>query len=223
MTATVPKAMKTRRRTTTEDDLLLPVLERARAVGFLGPGPLRVHIDHARQYVDALPPLAPGDRIIDLGSGGGLPGLPLFLAQPQVTGALLDASTKRCAFLLWAREALGLGDRVEVIEGRAEEVAHQPSHRFGYAAVVARGFGPPSSTVECGCGFLQPGGRIIISEPPDRRPWAAPDLAAIGLSVDESHAGVVTFDTSNTDRDVNARDRLPRPIKQQRRSPLFTL
>lgn len=217
------KPVKTRRRTTTEDDLLLPVLERARAVGFLGPGPLRVHIAHARQYVDALPPLTAGERIIDLGSGGGLPGLPLFLSQPSATGALLDASAKRCAFLLWALETLGLGDRVEVLEGRAEDVAHQPSHRFAYSAVVARGFGPPASTVECSCGFLSPGGRVIISEPPERRPWPAPALEAIGLSVDESHVGVVTFDSSLGDGDLEARKGLPRPIKQQRRTPLFTL
>ncbi|MEZ5341157.1 MAG: RsmG family class I SAM-dependent methyltransferase [Acidimicrobiales bacterium] len=63
-------------------------------MGFLGPGPLRVHINHARYYLDSI--LDDTTRLVDLGSGGGLPGLPLLLDLPAVEGRLVDGSEKRC-------------------------------------------------------------------------------------------------------------------------------
>ena len=194
---------------------MLSVLERARTVGFLGPGPLRAHTAHADRFVPAVPE---SGRLLDLGSGAGLPGLPVLLARPHLEGTLLDASEKRCAFLTWAIVELDLAARVSVEHARAEEAGHDERLRAGFNVVTCRGFGPPAQTVECGAAFLEVGGRLVISEPPERRPWPEGELGELGLQVDTSFGGVVAFSLF----DAYA-DRLPRPIKRQRSTPLFDL
>ena len=82
----------------------------------------------------------------------------------------------------WAVAHLDLTSRVTVRVGRAEDLAHEADLRGGFDVVVSRSFGPPAATVECGVGFLRPGGRLLISEPPANRSWPAGPLAEIGLS-----------------------------------------
>jgi 16S rRNA (guanine527-N7)-methyltransferase len=65
----------------------------------------------------------PGSRVADVGSGAGLPGLPLALVRPDVRVVLVEPLLRRATFLTEAVEALGLQDRVEVLRGRAEDVA----------------------------------------------------------------------------------------------------
>ncbi|MFV0256835.1 MAG: RsmG family class I SAM-dependent methyltransferase [Acidimicrobiales bacterium] len=201
-----------------DDPRLLSVLDRARSLGFLGPGPIRAHVDHAQRYHD--PVVAAGVdgavRMADLGAGGGVPSLPLLVAEPGIEATLVDASARRCSFLVWAAVELGLGDRVEVWRGRAETFGHEAARRGGFDAVVARGFGPPAGTVECGAPLLRLGGRLVISEPPGGRDW--PSLAEVGLTVDRSPEGVVVLV-----RDGEVPGELPRSTARQRRRPLFTL
>ncbi len=190
------------------------VLDRARTVGFLGPGPIRAHIEHADRYVSAMPDTV--ERLLDLGSGGGVPGLPMLLARPDLAGVLLDAAAKRGAFLTWAVVELGLADRVEVVIGRAEVLAHRNDLRAGFDLVVARGFGPPAITLENARGYLGPSGRLIISEPPGGRRWPAAVLERLGLEDVPSAPDVAVFTARG---DVPAD--IPRPHKTQQRSPLF--
>ncbi len=182
-------------------------------MGFLGPGPLRVHLEHARSYGSLIP--ADASSLIDLGSGGGLPGLPLLADRVDMTGVLLDAASKRTAFLVWAAVELGLSDRVTVITARAEAAAHEGDHRGQYDVVACRGFGPPAQTIECSAGFLAEGGRLLISEPPDRRQWNNDVLGSIGLTHAETSNGVAMF------RRVGPiPDTIPRAIKRMQGSPL---
>lgn len=111
-----------------------------------------------------------------------MPGLVLAQAWPAARVTLLDAGHRRTEHLEAAVRDLGLGHRVDVVDGRAEAVARDPGHRARYALVVARGFGPPAVTAECAVGFLRPGGALVVSEPPggeDR--WPADVLAMLGL------------------------------------------
>ena len=158
---------------------LLEQLERARTLGFLGPGPVEPHIDHAAVFGTALQDVR--GTVIDLGSGGGVPGLVLAVARPDLRIVLMDARAKRCRFLEAAAEALGL--TAEVIEGRAEVIG-RTVRRGSADAVVARSFGVPAATAECGSPLLRVGGRLVVSEPPPPpRPdrWPVPGLRRLGL------------------------------------------
>jgi 16S rRNA (guanine527-N7)-methyltransferase len=167
---------------------LLPVLEEARRLGFVGPGSLMPHVGHALGFAEAvraggLPGSAGPGRCLDLGSGGGLPGLALALWWPDSLWVLLDAGARRTAFLRDAVEKLGLGGRTEVVTGRAEERGHDADLRGAMDLVAARGFGPPAVTAECAAPFVAVGGVTVVSEPPGGRPerWPAAGLALVGM------------------------------------------
>lgn len=210
---------------TESEEQLTSVLERARTAGFLGPGPLRVHSEHARAFATPIPHQA--RRLLDLGSGGGVPGLPLFVRHAQLSGVLLDASEKRCAFLSWAIAELDLQDRVEVRRGRAEQLGHESDLRSQFDVVTCRGFGPPSATVEGAVAFLSDGGVLVISEPPEGRVWSSDQLETVGLQqlvmsqsdpLDRGDALIVAFS-----RIAATPSHLPRSIKKQRAKPLGVL
>jgi 16S rRNA (guanine527-N7)-methyltransferase len=177
---------------------LVEVLERSRDLGLLGPGPVDDHIRHAGVFVDAHAEHVGGvpTRFVDLGSGGGVPGLVLALTWAEVEGRLLDGQLRRVRFLTEALEDLGIDDRVEAVHGRAEELAHRPELRQLADVVTARSFAPPGITAECGVGFLRPGGILLVAEPPedvgDR--WPAGPLESLGLvdaGITRSPAGSV--------------------------------
>jgi 16S rRNA (guanine527-N7)-methyltransferase len=127
-------------------------------------------------------------RFLDLGSGGGIPGLILAVDLPASRWLLLDANQRRTAFLQEAVDVLRLGERVEVLRARAEEAGRDPHWRHTFAAVCARSFAPPAVTAECASPFLIVGGRLIVSEPPETpetpgRRWPEPSLAELGLGL----------------------------------------
>jgi 16S rRNA (guanine527-N7)-methyltransferase len=165
---------------------LLAVLEEARELGLLGPGPVERQLQHALDLARAIGDRA--GRVLDLGSGGGLPGLVLFHHWTAASGVLLDAQRRRCEFLTRAVSALSLSDRVDVACGRAEVLARDPTLRGRFELVVARSFGSPAATAECGLGFLAAGGELVVTEPPESasevtaRRWPSDGLAELGLS-----------------------------------------
>jgi 16S rRNA (guanine527-N7)-methyltransferase len=169
------------------DPALLRTLERAQQLGFLGPGPVGDHLTHAAGYLPALADVQ--GRIADLGSGAGVPGLPIALARPDLEVVLVDAGERRAAFLRRAVEDLGLADRVEVVLGRAESVGRSEL-RGRLDAVVARGFGAPAVTAECAAPLLRRGGRLLVSEPPQGgERWPPVPLAGLGLAVGRRWTG----------------------------------
>jgi 16S rRNA (guanine527-N7)-methyltransferase len=157
------------------------VLADAQRIGLLGPEPIERHFAHARTWASALDAAS----FLDLGSGAGVPGLILATEWPAVTAVLLDGQTKRAAWLRAAVARLDIGRRVQVVEGRAEDLAHETEHREAYPIVVARGFGPPSATAECGSGFTAPDGVLSVSEPPGGDParWPEAGLSQVGLEM----------------------------------------
>ena len=134
------------------DAALDRVLRRSRELGFLGPGPIDAHIHHAAAFLPGIDelesrqsPSPVGDlTLVDLGSGGGLPGLVLAVRRPRIHVVLIDAIRKRTDFLEWAVAELGVDERVEVRRGRAEELAREPDLRGSAEVVTARSFGPPA-------------------------------------------------------------------------------
>lgn len=123
-------------------------------------------------------------RGLDLGSGGGLPGLVVAEARPEMQLVLLDSRRRCCRFLDEAVEQLGFAGRVEVVEARAEVAARRPELREVFDTVLARSFAPPPVTAECAVGFLRIGGHLVVSEPPDpANRWPTTGLAHLGLSV----------------------------------------
>ena len=119
-------------------------------------------MEHGRALLAGLPERG---RVLDLGSGGGLPGLVLAVHRPDLELTLLEARQRACRFLREAVTDLDLTG-VTVVEARAEDAARRAVFRESFDAVVARSFGPPAVTAECAVGFLRPGGRLVVSEPP---------------------------------------------------------
>jgi 16S rRNA (guanine527-N7)-methyltransferase len=92
--------------------------------------------------------------IIDVGSGGGAPGIPLAVALPQRHVTLLEANSRKCAFLEVATEDLA---NVTVARGRAEE---QETDRFGTA--VAKALAQPPVAAEWCLPLVAPGGAVVL-------------------------------------------------------------
>jgi 16S rRNA (guanine527-N7)-methyltransferase len=158
----------------TDNEVAIPpelreVLRAARDAGFLGPGPIERHFVHAEGFVrlaQTRPSTSPRPRVLDLGSGGGLPGLVVALQWPVATLVLLEANERRAQFLERSVLACHLEGRVTVVQDRAEIAGHDPAYRGTFDGVVVRSFGPPAVVAECAAPFLKVGGWMIVSEPP---------------------------------------------------------
>lgn len=160
-------------RSTEDDDAFLTesplfaVLSDSRDLGFLGPGPLDPQIRHAEGFVAvARRVISAGSTVIDMGAGGGLPGLVVAARWPEISLLLLDASERRTEFLREAVERLGMSDRVQVVQARAEIGGRDPALRGAFDGALARSFGRPAVLAECTAPLLRPGGWLVVSEPP---------------------------------------------------------
>jgi 16S rRNA (guanine527-N7)-methyltransferase len=147
---------------------LQEVLEAARQAGFLGPGPIDLHLRHAEGFETLARRVTDADspRLLDLGSGGGLPGLVVAGRWPEATMVLLDANERRAQFLDRAVVTCGLQQRVSVVHQRAEIYGRDPACRATFDGVVVRSFGTPAVVAECAAPLLRVGGWVIVSEPP---------------------------------------------------------
>jgi 16S rRNA (guanine527-N7)-methyltransferase len=170
-------------------DQLDDVLERARRAGYLGPGPIADHVEHSLGFATTA---GDGPAVaVDLGTGGGVPGLVLALWWPASRWTLVDANARRVGFLSDAVRALGVGDRVHAVHDRAESYGRVAAHRGIADLVTARSFGPPAVVAECAAPLLRPGGRAIVSEPPvpDPSRWPADGLSLLGLTAVSAGSG----------------------------------
>ena len=200
------------------------MLEEARALGFLGPGPVQAHVEHAAGFAAAIQSSGSGslEQAADLGSGGGVPALPLLLHFVDCRWILVESAVRRAAFLRQAVLALGVVDRVVVIEARAETVGRDPRWRGRLDLVTARGFGSPAVTAECAAPLLAAGGRAVVSEPPGGDPgrWPAAGLALLGMARGPSiTAGGAAFQV--LDQQERCGDRFPRRVGVPAKRPLF--
>ncbi len=117
--------------------------------------PERMATDHILDSLAIVPHVRP-ERILDVGSGAGLPGIPVALARPQWRVTLLDASHKRCAFLRQVIIELGLHN-VEVACERIEN--HRPGRPFD--TIVSRAFAETALFARVAVSSLAPDGRML--------------------------------------------------------------
>ncbi len=117
-----------------------------------------------RHFLEALALLASlqrrgalGERVIDIGTGAGFPGLPIKIVRPGLQLTLLESKAKKVEFLQHLVERLGL-EGVLVAAARAEELAHDPAHRERYDLALARALAPLPVLAELALPFLRLGG-----------------------------------------------------------------
>lgn len=127
--------------------------------GLLGPREVeRIWDRHVLNSAAVAELLEAGERVIDIGSGAGLPGIPLALARPDLEMVLLEPLLRRSEFLTEVVEQLGLA--VEVVRGRAEELWVR--HQFGERdAAVSRAVASLDKLAKWSMPLLRPGGRML--------------------------------------------------------------
>ena len=169
------------------------VLEMAQRVGTLGDRPIPEVIQHARQFVSALEDVT--GRVIDIGTGGGVPGLVIAEDRPDLEVVLADRRATRMDALRLGVASLGWSDRVSVVTVDIADLVRDPDHIGRYDAVVCRGFGPPESTAPLARPLLKNGGRLIVSEPPSPDPsrWSETLLLETRFAPPEYRSGVVVL------------------------------
>jgi 16S rRNA (guanine527-N7)-methyltransferase len=123
------------------------------------------HLEDSLQLL-ALPEVQEAKTALDLGTGGGLPGIPLAIARPELRVTLVDATQKKVRAVQEFIEQLGLTNAVAVA-GRAEEMAHEVAWRQRFDLVVARAFAPLPSLLEYAAPFCRMGGHLVAFQGPD--------------------------------------------------------
>ena len=117
---------------------------------------------HALESLGLLDVMAPpaSARLVDVGSGGGAPGLPLAIVQSDLAVTLVEADRRKAAFLGHVVALLALGDRVAVVDRRAEEIGHDPRHREAYDLATSRATASPAVLCELALPLVRPGGSL---------------------------------------------------------------
>ncbi|HSK52161.1 MAG TPA: 16S rRNA (guanine(527)-N(7))-methyltransferase RsmG [Clostridia bacterium] len=190
--------------------------------------PDRVAVGHVLDALSALPLLRRNgiERFVDLGSGGGYPGLPLAAALPAHHALLVDSVGKKVRFLAAAIAATGLGGTVEAYSGRAESLAAEAAQRGAWPAVTARAVAPLAELVELSFPLLEPGGILVAW----KRGALEEELDAAGRAMAGLGGGTLELADAGTPllaghRLVVARSvgsipaRFPRDPAQRRRAP----
>ncbi|WP_428389465.1 16S rRNA (guanine(527)-N(7))-methyltransferase RsmG [Mucisphaera sp.] len=121
-------------------------------------------------------------RVLDVGTGGGLPGMPLAIARPDLSFTLVDSTQKKIGFLNEVADRLGL-TRVKAVAGRAETLGHQSGYRQQFDLVVSRAVGPLPVLLEFTLPFVRVGGWCVAMKGPKAEQELADSgdaLAALG-------------------------------------------
>lgn len=189
------------------------------AIGSVTTAELRAH---ARGFIVPAWRAGQSVRLIDLGTGAGIPGLPAALELPESQWVLADADERRCQVARTAVRSVGLERRVAVSHVRIEALAEQSETREAFDGATARSFGPGAELAECGLPLLRVGGELVVSVTEEtERLWRNPILEqATGCVWDRS------WQTARgrylaVKRARSGPEELPRRAAARRRSPLI--
>jgi hypothetical protein len=175
--------------------LLVRALTEIQRRGAIGSGPIEHAIAHGDQFVAALPSDLPaGAELIDLGSGGGLPGLVIVARRPDLRVTLVERRAKRADLLAYGVRMLDAGTRVSIVASDVEDVVTDRPSSFD--VVTARSFAAPPVVLDVAARLLVPShGWLLVSEPPDdpRDRWPATALVDAGLHDDGRWGAVRRF------------------------------
>ncbi len=116
--------------------------------------------------------------LVDVGSGGGLPGLPVKICRPDLAVTLVEADQAKAAFLVETCARLGLHG-VEVVSQRAEDAGHNPKFREAFDVATARALAPMRVLVELCLPFVRIGGRLLAQKTDQE------NIAAAAHAIDE--------------------------------------
>ncbi len=149
-----------------------------------------VHLADSLAAVPLIESHIPGGsgRLVDVGSGAGLPGLPIAIALPDLAVVLLESSSRRGVFLRETIEALDIAN-VRVALARAEDAGRDPTHREQYDLAVSRAVLPASPALELCAPLVRVGGLSVLYKTADQAAaltQSDPAAAALGASAGAS-------------------------------------
>ncbi len=193
------------------------------------------HILDSLTLLPILSELPAGAKVIDVGSGGGLPGVPLAIVLPRLRFTLLEATGKKADFLSRVAAALALAN-VEVVQDRAErigrfrgerttadgKVERHEGHREAYDGVIARAVGRLATVAELCVPLATVGGRILLIKGQKADEELAEAAKALSLLRVE-HSGTVETPTGRIvvlDKAHPTPRAYPRPDGEPKRAPL---
>lgn len=153
--------------------------------------------------------------LLDIGSGGGVPGMMLAIARPELQVTLMDATSKKVVFLQDAANVLGLTN-VRTVHGRAEDLAHDPLYRERFEIVTARAVARLATLVELAIPFGSVGALAIFPKGTSAQDEVDEARQAIGF-VGTRHARVIPSQLDDTqfvllDKHASSPARFPRRV-----------
>ncbi|HEY7926419.1 MAG TPA: 16S rRNA (guanine(527)-N(7))-methyltransferase RsmG [Candidatus Dormibacteraeota bacterium] len=145
------------------------------------------HVEESLALLEAMAPAA-GWQVVDIGSGGGIPGLVIAIMRPDLAVTLVESDQRKAGFLVHASGLLELAN-VTVAARRAQEMGRHPDHAARYDAVVSRAAAPPPLIIQLSMPLLRSSGSLwaLVSD----AATAARDAADGGLRATAPAPGIL--------------------------------
>jgi len=157
----------------------------------------RKHFADSLALLDDAPcPVPQSASLLDVGSGGGFPGVPLKIARPDISLTLLEATGKKAGFLALLLDELGLEGHV--VNARAEQAAHEPAYRERFDVVTARAVAALPVLCELCLPFVKPGGIFVACKGPREKAEeelqsAARAIKTLGARLERLHSETTVY------------------------------
>jgi len=129
--------------------------------------PLDMAVKHYVDSAAAAPWIGQSARVMDAGSGGGFPGIPLNILRPDLSITLVDSVRKKVSFLKHAIRTIEL-ESITAVHGRLETLGRQPAFQGMFDLVICRAFSSLEAFASLATAFLAPGGSLVAMKGPQK-------------------------------------------------------